>query len=242
MLGHSFHTASRPEKKKQIMWIILGGTVAMPFLPGWFEAARDSSLFFTSARPLPMIYFALMSTLFFSSIFLALLRYRLMDLKILIRRGLAYCLGGGIIVLFFMLVFGISSRLFKLLAAESDLAAYIASALVVSFLFRPLLSKVDRTIGWIFTPEKYALRQALESVMQELIPLRNPREIFQRVYQTVAETRRDKANHPCGEHSQKHLPRDQDPSRNRLGVQTMVEATRDVEQWRNKRTCRCGKS
>ena len=61
---------------------------------------------------------------------------------------------------------------------KNTIIIYGFSAIIIAFLFRPLLSRIDRWTEKIFFREKYEFHTAVGSLMEAMIAVRNPKEIF----------------------------------------------------------------
>ncbi len=187
-LGHTFFTTTNFEVRKQLQWILLGSTVSfMLVIPGLYALYQDLDLFMAGGRTLPMVI-VLAMVLYFISYCLAIFKYRLMDIEIVIHRSLSSFLISGVIILFYFILFGILSRSLELLIGKSHVSTSIVSAAIVAFYVRPLLARIQEGIDKIFYREKYALHQALEVVSQALLKVRDPEEIFRKIFKTVADT------------------------------------------------------
>jgi len=184
-MAHTFTTTHSPEVRKQFQWIFGGHIISFIFaLPGFYAIFKDPALILIGGRTLPFTIF-LSLVLFFLSHFLAILKYRLMDIEIVISRSLAYFAVSGVTILFYFLLFGFFNRTLEFLIGKDHFATYLVSALIVAFLFRPLLTRIQQGIDKLFYREKYELHRALEAVSQALVMVRNPNEIFNKVFQAV---------------------------------------------------------
>ncbi len=188
VLAHTFFTTPDSEVKKQLQWIFLGSATSFfLIIPGLYVLNQDLALFLAGGRTLPVVMILGM-VLFFLSYVLAILKYRLMDIEIVIHRSLSSFLVSSITVLFYFLLFGLTSKALIFLTGKKHVAAYIISAGIVAFYVRPLLSRIQNWIDKLFYREKYELHQALEKVSQALLKVRNPEEIFRKVFQTADST------------------------------------------------------
>ncbi len=184
-MAHTFITTCSSEVRKQlqlIFWVhLLSAIIA---LPGFYALFQDTELFLSGGRSFPLTT-VLSLVLFFLSYLLAILKYRLMDIEIVISRSLTYFAVSGITVILYILLFGFFNRTLEFLIGKDHFATYLVSALIVAFLFRPLLIRIQEWIDKFFYREKYDLHRALETVSQALVMVRNPNEIFQKVFLAV---------------------------------------------------------
>ena len=102
--------------------------------------------------------------------FVAIFRYHLFDLELVVRRSLIYTLLTGALVLVFYAALGAGGAIFSHLLdgrRESVWAVSIAT-LLLGLLFAPLRRMLHRVIDRRFFPERYALRQRLVALAGEL--------------------------------------------------------------------------
>ena len=99
---------------------------------------------------------------------IAVLRYRLHDIDLLINRTLAY---GSLTVALVAVYFGgivVSQRLFVVLTGERSTLAVVASTLVIAALFRALRRRVQAFVDHRFYRRKYVAAKTLEAFNSRL--------------------------------------------------------------------------
>jgi len=168
LLARILLTSQSPEVKKQIKWIFWGDIISLVLLFAGFPLIfQNITLYSSGAHNLP--YTLILATLaYLVADALAIFKYRLMDIDIVIHRSLSYLLVTGIIVLLYFFLFGTFGWIFALLAGRDTLVIYIISAMVIGFFFRPLLSWIEEGVERLFYRERYKLHQALGEVSQGL--------------------------------------------------------------------------
>ena len=188
LLARTLLTTRSPEVKKQIKWIFWGEVISLLLIiPGFPHFFQEIQVYLTGARNVPFTLI-LAILVFLVAEALAIFKYRLMDIDIVIHRSLTYFLVSGIIVLLYFLLFGAFGWVFGLLAGRNTPAIFAISALVVGILFRPMLIRIEQGIERLFYRERYALHQAVGEVSRALSTVLNPTEIFEKVYQTAEDT------------------------------------------------------
>jgi hypothetical protein len=99
---------------------------------------------------------------------IAMLKYRLYDIDVLINRTLVY---GSLTVLLVALYFGgivVLQRVFVVLTSEQSTLAVVASTLVIAALFNPLRRRIQSFIDRRFYMRKYDARKTLEDFSTQL--------------------------------------------------------------------------
>src|ERR687889_476934 len=123
--------------------------------PRWFEWA-STTIFTAAGTTIPI------------SIGIAILRYRLYDIDILINRTLVYGSVTATLVALYFVGIVVLQRLFVALTGEKSTLAVVASTLVIAALFTPLRRRIQSFIDRGFYRRKYDARKTLESFSAKL--------------------------------------------------------------------------
>ena len=163
-LFYRYHYASSPLQRQQTKWVIYGGSVAgiivvgltMPLylFPSLGQAGSFYQLVIAPAYILDVLIVPL-------SIGLAILRFRLYDIDIIINRTLVYStLTVLLAAVYFGLVFAMQFLLRGLISQTSGVAI-VVSTLAIAALFQPLRHRIQSLIDRRFYRRKYDAARTL---------------------------------------------------------------------------------
>ena len=99
---------------------------------------------------------------------IAILKYRLYDIDVVINRTLVY---GLLTLLLALMYFGgivLLQRVFVLLTGQQSTLAVVASTLLIATLFNPLRGRIQAFIDRAFYRRKYDARKTLETFSERL--------------------------------------------------------------------------
>src|SRR6185312_908442 len=145
-----YSRVSTPVERQQTKWVVLGLSIV---LMGFIVFTLLFSVFFpqfyapnTLYSLLPDLAYPLLFLLLPFSIGMAILRYRLYDIDILINRTLVY---GSLTALLALLYFGLIvalQSLFQGMFHQNNTVAIVVSTLVIAALFQPLRRRIQAII------------------------------------------------------------------------------------------------
>jgi len=153
-------------ERQQIKWLAYAAAAsALGIILNVITLAIDTPLWFERAA---RAYFTVANEAVPIAIGIAILRYRLYDIDLLINRTLVY---GSLTATLVALYFGgilLLQRVFVLLTGEKSTLAVVASTLVIAALFTPLRRRIQSFIDRSFYRRKYDATKTLEGFSMKL--------------------------------------------------------------------------
>ncbi len=196
-LARSYKEASL-EEKRQVRWPLWGTftaivakivctvTITIWYFWVWFHpAAITGSASFMSIVTLAPRAFSLLIPLSFAA---AILKYRLMNIDIIIKKTVVYAvLSGLLILLYLILVGGIGSLLIRIAGVENQ-TMVVAATLVLALVFVPLRNRLQQLIDRNFFRSRYDYPQALRSISAESVIAKDLTMFLQFVAETLQQS------------------------------------------------------
>jgi hypothetical protein len=165
---------SSGEERQQIKWIAFAASVvvvlyAIAMIASFFFPA-DSWTTAGSVWWLNLLTYAVLSSfaLVPMAVGIAVLKYRLYEIDLIINRALVY---GSLTATLVALYFGgivVSQRVFVALTGEQSTLAVVASTLLIAALFTPLRRRIQGFIDRSFYRRKYDAAKTLEGFAMKL--------------------------------------------------------------------------
>src|ERR687890_1739875 len=157
---------ARGVERQQIKWVAyagaLGGGASFPTYT--VLEAVDLRWLHMAGYVLALIGIAGVPT----AVGIAIFRYRLYEIDILINRTLVYgSLTATLVALYFGVIL-VLQRLFVVLTGEKSTLAVVASTLLIAALFNPFRRRIQRVVDRRFYRRKYDARKTLEAFSAKL--------------------------------------------------------------------------
>jgi hypothetical protein len=162
-LVYRYRRVSTPLQRLQTKWVVYGFSLAIVFLVvgiGSFEMLPDIA---TANEQVANLLILLGFLLIPLSIGIAILRFRLYDIDLIIRRTLQYTLLSGLLVLVYFGSILVLQNLVENLTGQQSPIVIVVSTLAIAALFNPLRLRVQAFIDRRFYRRKYDAEQALAS-------------------------------------------------------------------------------
>jgi PAS domain S-box-containing protein len=179
---NSYRNARTITVKKQTKWIVWGtgfGTApfallyAVPYLIG----VKPSLGLQLSVVPLALIPL---------SFAYAIVKYRLMDVEVLFKRGVVYTLASVTVVGLYLAIFLLGTN--YLLGDTHTMVIAVLATMVVVLVFTPLKSRIQVEIDRLFYRERYNYRRALLAFSQDLNADLDLDHLSQRLVERIRDT------------------------------------------------------
>lgn len=181
-LIHTYYHSVSLTLRQQMRWIVLGTSFgSFPFLliyaiPYWFgvtpTAWMDASALFLVVIPI--------------TFGMAIIKYRLMDVDIIFKRGVASTLASLAVVGFYFALIGVVSEVFRASGASSIWV--IISLVVAAFLFTPLRNWIQSKVDEYFYRDRYDYRRTLIEFGKTLGSEVNLRRLLDTVVERISQT------------------------------------------------------
>jgi hypothetical protein len=160
---HRYRRVSTPVQRQQTKWVMVGIVLSLggflllvtPFILFQSVAAISWYDLFVNVAIglvwLPLIF----------AIAVAVLRYRLWDAELVVRRTLVYSVLSALLVLVFFGAVVLLQSLFVLVTGQQSQLAIVLSTLAIAALFTPLRTRIQDAIDRRFYRKKYDAQQVL---------------------------------------------------------------------------------
>jgi hypothetical protein len=146
------------EERQQLKWVVYSVALLAFTLP-------STILVIIMVRSLEdvRVFFAVLFPLIPIAVGIAILKYRLYDIDILINRTLVYGPLTATLIALYVLGIVVLQRLFVILTGQQSTLAVVASTLAIAALFNPLRRRIQGFVDRRFYRRKYDARKTLET-------------------------------------------------------------------------------
>ncbi len=163
---YRYFRVSKPIQRQQTKWVLIGLSGPLLVILLWLTLGSPVITEMIGLRLLgsliPITYaiplFALLLPL---TIAFSILRYRLWDIDLLIRRTLVYAVLTALLLILYFGSVVLLQQVFRALTGQDSPVVIVISTLVIAALFSPLRLRVQNTIDRRFYRRKYDAQQAL---------------------------------------------------------------------------------
>jgi len=192
-LVYRYFRAASPTERQQIKWVVIGFLASFVIAFNWiFIVPRFPASAPSPERLMFMIFGVLIYVTGYSGLAVALgfsiLRYRLWDIDVLIRRTLIYSVLTALLaLLYFGSVVVIQGALGGVTGGESPLVIVVSTLIIAAF-FIPLRARVQQAIDRRFYRKKYDAARTLAAFGAQARDETDLARLSARLQQTVQDT------------------------------------------------------
>ncbi len=163
VLWHGYRHATSLILRQQMKWVTRGTILAItPFVLLYVIPFMRGSLVTTSMR------LGVLSLIFLPLTFgYAIFRYRLMDVDVIFKRGMAYTLAAALVAGVYFAAIGLAAAIIQYKASFGT-AGLIAAIVVTALLFEPVKNWINERIDRFFYRKRYDYRRTLIEFGREL--------------------------------------------------------------------------
>jgi two-component system, NtrC family, sensor kinase len=184
-LQYAYSRASDPILKHQLKWVVRGtwlaivpfaALYALPYFLGYVPNAwMNASALFLVFLPVTFGY--------------AIVRYRLMDVDIIFRRGLAYTLAtAGIVGLYFGIIALFADFFRATFPPINSRGAWVVAIVFTAIVFQPLVNGIQQWVDRFFNRERYDYRRTLLEFARELTSELHVDNLLEQISDRLSET------------------------------------------------------
>ncbi|OFW33552.1 MAG: hypothetical protein A3J28_14465, partial [Acidobacteria bacterium RIFCSPLOWO2_12_FULL_60_22] len=164
LLAIAYRETSSRLGRKQVAWILGGSVLAVgPFALGY------AAPYFLGAAPTAWMNLSALSLVLLPIVFAyAIVRYRLLDVEVVLGRGLAYTLATGTLVGVYLGVVALAGDFFRVNFPASGTVGLVLAVIATGLLFQPLQRWIQAKLAQYFLRKRYEYREALLGFGREL--------------------------------------------------------------------------
>jgi len=184
VLERSYRASRIPLRKQQLKWVTRGTYVAIiPF------ALLYAVPYFFGFIPLPGMKLSALTLIFLPVTFgYALVRYRLMDVDIIFRRGIAYTLATAAIIGLYFGGIGLFADFFRSQVRDLGRGGWLLALMVTAVVFQPFVNWIQGRLDRFFNPARYDYRRTLLEFAREITSEVRMGRLLDQVTERLAET------------------------------------------------------
>ncbi|NOT61391.1 MAG: PAS domain S-box protein [Acidobacteria bacterium] len=183
----TFFTARSLTVRQQLKWIVWGVSIAAAafavcYLPAWYSAPHEISTILGALAYAPLLLIPL-------TIGYSMVRYRLMDVDVVVRRSAAYILATLSVALLFGAAMASTFQFIRPLV-DSQAATFLIATLLMSVLamvFAPVKNWVQQRVDRLFYGKQYDYRMTLQDFGRALSTTTDLDPLLDRLMQRLKE-------------------------------------------------------
>jgi PAS domain S-box-containing protein len=184
VLWHTYLHARTPILRQQMKWVTRGTFLAVvPFTVFYVIP------FLYGRGPTAAMKISVLSLVFLPLTFgYAIVRYRLMDVDLIFKRGMAYTIAAGTIAAVYFAAIGVAAVLFNKNFPSTGWGGLVAAIVVTSILFDPVKNWIRERIDKFFYRKRYDYRKTLIEFGRELNSERDLDKMLEAIQERIQRT------------------------------------------------------
>jgi len=184
VLQYAYARAQVPLLKHQLKWVTRGTWLAIaPF------ATFYAIPYFLGFIPNAWMNLSALSLVFLPVTFgYAIVRYRLMDVDVIFRRGIAYTLATATILAVYFGGIGLFADYFRSSIPITSRGGWVLAVVVTALVFQPMVNWIQERLDRFFNRERYDYRRTLLEFARELSSELHMDRLLERVTAKLTET------------------------------------------------------
>jgi PAS domain S-box-containing protein len=184
VMGRALRRVRSVTARRQLRWIVWGTALGgVPFVAGYVVP------FVLGANPpAPLELTALLLGLVPLAFASAIVRYRLMDVEVIIKRSLAYAAAVAAIAAIYALLLRFAGEVFLDGRDEHNTVIALLATLVVVLLANPVKNAIQTALDRVYYRDRYDYRRALVAFARELNSDLDLQRLSEKLVQRIVET------------------------------------------------------
>jgi PAS domain S-box-containing protein len=180
----AYARATDPLLKPQLKWVTRGTWLSIvPF------ATLYALPYFLGFVPNSWMNASALSLVFLPVTFgYAIVRYRLMDVDIVFRRGIAYTLATASIVGLYFALIAVFADFFRTTFPITSRGTWVMAIVLTAILFQPIVNYIQQWLDRFFNPERYDYRSTLLQFARDLTSELHVDTLLQQISDRLSET------------------------------------------------------
>ena len=180
------YRSSSRRVQQQIKWLLWWAVIFVLMMPLYYLILFGIPIGNAQITVLiPLLLYFNLGVLLIAAIGIAILRYRLFDIDLILNRTLVYGTLIGIVISAYVLIVGLISKQFQ--SSQSPIIAILATGLV-ALLFNPLRQRLQRGVNHLLYGKRDDPYAVLSRLGQRLDAAYAPESILSTIVETVAQT------------------------------------------------------
>jgi sigma-B regulation protein RsbU (phosphoserine phosphatase) len=184
VLDRSIRRAPNPHIRKQAQIMSVGTTLSLAV---WLSVYFIPLLLFN--RKFPFAEFSTLLLIFWpGTLAYVIVKHRFMNIDVIVKRGVAYAITSGFVVLaYFILVAGLGQLVLLLTGSTSQIFTILATLLIAA-LFNPVRQKVRSFVDRRFYPSRFLYREGVRLFTHQLINVVDLQQLLDQLHEFLRET------------------------------------------------------